>query len=349
MDGHFLQHAGEVQSPPAVFYFDGFAGPGVYYADGTRTTTCDGSPIIVAKAANEYIEKKPSRRVAIFCIDSHQECTAVLSGRLSELNRFGQLWKVFHAQFDQTVNGILDEIEWQNLIGCPMFFFIDPFGYSGYSLSTIRRIMAYPRSEVLINFMVYDIIRFAAEPQFQPSLLALFGSEDYLCYKDAPTAEHRQAFLLNLYGEALKKTAKADFVMPFRINTPEMANRPRYYLIHASRNIKALRVMKDAMWRESESPYRFEAVGVNTDQMSLFEDPDKEELREWILDYCHKARLVSFEEVESWAYDYTNGVSKTIKHALLDLESIGQIRIIRQAKQRKATVAKGARIYSDTR
>jgi three-Cys-motif partner protein len=330
-----------------VFYFDGFAGPGLYYSDQTRSATCDGSPIIVAKATNEYIERKPSRQVAIFCIDKDQECTAILSDILKELNKFHQLWKVFHATFDQTVNNILDEIEKQKLTGCPMFFFIDPFGYSGYPLSTIRRIMAYPRSEALINFMVYDIIRFAAKPQMRPHLLALFGSEDYLRYKDASTAERRQAFLLNQYCGALRKTAKADFVMPFRINTAELTNRPRYYLIHASRNAKALRVMKDAMWQESESPYCFEAIGLNTDQMSLFEDADKVGLRERILDFCRQTRSVPFEEVESWAYAYTNGVSKTIKAALLNLERVGQIRIRRQARQRKATVAKGARIIYD--
>jgi three-Cys-motif partner protein len=330
--------------PQTVFYFDGFAGPGVYYTDETRSGTCDGSPIIVAKAANEYVKKKPSRQVTIFCIDKDQECTAILSDRLKELNKFNQLWKVFPEPFDQTVNGILDEIEKLNVTDNPMFFFIDPFGYSGYPLSTISRIMAYPRSEALINFMVYDIIRFAAEPQLQPNLLDLFGSEDYLHYKDAVTAEQRQAFFLNLYCDVLKKTAKADFVMPFRINTPELTNRPRYYLIHASRNPKALRVMKDAMWRESESPYSFEAVGVKTDQMNLFEDADKVKLRERILDYCLQTPSVLFEDVESWAYAYTNGVSKTIKDALLDLERMGLIHIIRQARQRNRTVAKGARI-----
>ena len=59
--------------------------------------------------------------------------------------------------------------------------------------------------------------------------------------------------------------------MPFRINTLGQKTRPRYYLIHVSRNLKALKVMKDTMGRISDVPYRFEAVGVKTDQMSLFE------------------------------------------------------------------------------
>ena len=42
-----------------LLYFDGFSGPGVYYADKAKTVTCPGSPIIVAEIANKHIMDKP--------------------------------------------------------------------------------------------------------------------------------------------------------------------------------------------------------------------------------------------------------------------------------------------------
>ncbi len=245
-----------------LFYFDGFAGPGTYYTNETKTDTCDGSPVIVARAANDYIQANPRRRVVIFCIDRDKQCVDLLEQKLGGLNIHKQLWRVFHAEFDRTINEILDQVDSQKLCGYPMFFFIDPLGYSGYPLHTVKRILHYPRAEVFINFMVYDIVRFAFEEQFRPKLTALFGSTDFLCYKDAPTAEQRQAFLLNTYCEALRTNAGASYVMPFRLNAPGLSNRPRYYLLHASNKLKALKVMKDAMWKHSESELRFEAIGI---------------------------------------------------------------------------------------
>jgi hypothetical protein len=227
-----------------------------------------------------------------------------------------------------------------------MFFFIDPFGYSGYPLTTLHRIMAYPRAELLITFMVYDLVRFACEEKSQDKVTALYGSKDYLCFRDAPTAEQRQAFLLNSYSETLRGKAGARYVMPFRINTPGLATRPRYYLIHASQEIKALRVMKDEMWKRSDAGYRFEAVGINTNQLSLFEDADAVTLKDRIESYCADNSSVSYDVLEDWAYATTNGVAQTVKPALLDLERSGRICIQRGPRQRKTTVTSGATIRS---
>ena len=331
--------------PETLFYFDGFAGPGVYYADDNRVTTCDGSPLIVARAANDFIEQCPNRKVVIVCTDRDSQCVASLAALLGGLNSHRQDWRVQHAEFDEAVNSILDRIEAAKLTDFPMLFLIDPFGYAGYPLTTLTRIMRYPRAELLINFMVYDIVRFGCEECFQDKITALYGSTDYLCFRDASTPEQRQAFLLNMYCETLKAKAGARFVMPFRINTPGQSTRPRYYLIHASQNIKALRVMKDEMWKQSDAAYRFEAVGVSTDQLSLFEDPDAVALKDRIETYCSQNSPVGYGAIEEWAYATTNGVAATIKAALLELEGSGRITIQRGARQRKSTVTSGATIY----
>lgn len=48
-----------------LVYIDGFAGPGVYWSDETKSAEIPGSPIIIANKANEFIEKNKTREVYI--------------------------------------------------------------------------------------------------------------------------------------------------------------------------------------------------------------------------------------------------------------------------------------------
>lgn len=328
-----------------VVYFDGFAGPGAYFVDENKKQMCPGSPVIVAETANKFIDKDIKRRVVMFCIDNNKKCIELLGPTLQGINRHNQNWKIHYADFNKKINDILDEIEKSNLSQQPMFFFIDPFGYAGYPMETITRILKYPRSEVFINFMVYAVVRFWEEERAEDRMFELFGSNKYKNVDKSTNSEKRQLFFLNLYCKNLAEIARAKFVMPFRVNTPGQGTRPRYYLIHASQHKKALRVMKDGMARVSDVSYRFVAIGVKTPQMSFFEDPEKVTIRKRIADYCKdKSITFDFEVLENWAYLNTNGVSRTIKEALIELASDGTIEIIRQPRQRKTTVTSGAKI-----
>jgi three-Cys-motif partner protein len=329
-----------------LLYFDGFSGPGIYYEDEKKETTCLGSPLIVAEAANDYTEAESKRKLNMFLIDKDSKCVEILRKHINEMNKFNQDWIVFNAEFEQKIHEILNELDKKRLSTQPMFFFIDPFGYSGFPIKTLERILKYPRAELFINFMIYDIARFCEEQQFEAKLNELYGNNEYKNVSKCSTPETRQAYLLNLYCKSLKEIAKAEFVMPFRVNTPDKGTRPRYYLIHASKNLKALKVMKDNMGKVSDNEYRFEAIGIATKQMSLFEDPGKIELIERIKGYC-ATRItdkIAYEEIEDWAYTNTDGVSKTIKESLLILEINNIIKIERQPRQQKSTVTKGAKI-----
>jgi three-Cys-motif partner protein len=138
----------------------------------------------------------------------------------------------------------------------PSFFFIDPFGYSGFHISTLKRILKYEQSELFINFMIYDIIRFIEvdHSQQRMNMNELFGCNDFSAVSGYASSEEKQQFLVNLYCKQLRAYAGARYVMPFRINTPGMGTRPKYYLIHASNHIKALMEMKNNMAKVSHAP-----------------------------------------------------------------------------------------------
>jgi three-Cys-motif partner protein len=289
---------------------------------------------------------KPARKVTMFCIDNDKSCVDMLGQELSKLNAYHQRWEVHQSEFDEKIHEILDEIEKGRMHNQPMFFFIDPFGYTGYPMNTLKRVLKYPRVELFINFMIYDIIRFCEQGQFESKLIDQFGNDEFKKIKTIKTPEEKQAYIMNLYCENLKKMAGADYVMPFRVNTLGQKTRPRYYLIHVSRNLKALKVMKDTMGRISDVPYRFEAIGVKTDQMSLFEDPGKIGLRDRIRHFCKNQypNDVDYDAIEDWAYANTDGISASIKEALISLEKGRMLKIHRKQGQHLKTVTSGARI-----
>jgi len=282
------------------------------------------------------------------CLDKEHQCIEVLRSNLEPLNKFNQNWETYENEFDKKIHDILDEIESIGHDDHPMFYFIDPFGYSGFPMKTIKRILEYPRSELFINFMVHDINRFCEQELFKNQFIDLFGSEKFLDVNLSRNPEERQSFLLNLYCENIYSLTEAKFIMRFRINTPGKGTRPRYYLIHVSKNLKALKVMKDQMSKVSEVDYRFEAIGMDTQQMSLFDDPEKLKMIDQISFFCesHFPKNIEYGEIEDWAYVNTNGVSKTIKETLLQLEEEDKIHVERQPSQRKSTVTKGASIRS---
>jgi hypothetical protein len=211
-------------------------------------------------------------------------------------------------------------------------------------MKSLERLLAYPRAELFVNFMVYDIVRFWEHKRFEKDMIALFGTDEFKKVSNCTTPKQKYAFFVNLYSSCLLK-AGAQYVMPFRVNTPSQGTRPRYYLIHASKDILALKTMKNNMAKVSDAPYRFEAIGLVTEQMSLFEDPDKVALRDRIEELCRNAQVeVDYGALEDWAYANTTGVAKTIKKALVELEHGGKVVIKRQPGQRKNTVVSGARI-----
>ena len=331
--------------PEKLIYFDNFSGPGIYYINEEKNETCNGSPLIVANIANKYIEEKQDREFIIYCIDCNKSYVNLLAKYLSSINIYNQDWNVHHAEFDNKIHEILCELEKNKFVEQPMFFFIDPFGYSGYPLNTIKRLLKYPRVELFINFMIYDIIRFCEGEKSEYNMISLFGNSEFKKISSLYNPEEKQNFIINLYYNSLKNSG-ANFVMPFRINTPYKGTRPKYYLIHASKHFKALKIMKDNMAKISDKPYNFEAIGIATEQMSLFEDPDKVVLKERIAILINEGYPYSldYKYIEEWSYENTNGVSKTIKETLIELESENRIIIKRKPRQLRNTVTNGAKI-----
>ncbi len=327
-----------------LIYFDGFSGPGLYWRDEKKESKCPGSPLIVANIARKYIKKNQKRNITIICVDKKRENVKTLNYYLGRFNlRYEQYWEAFHGEFDHSLNSLLDTFEKEGLNNPPIFFFIDPFGYTGFPIETLRRVLGYPLIELFINLDVYDIIRFCEDKQKAKRMFELFGTNEFKAIGKCKTSEEKYTFIINLYRKQLIEFAGAHFAIPFRVNTPAQGTRPRYYLVHASKNFIALKLMKDTMAKTSQSDYKFEAIGIPP-QRSLFERSEMMELRVGLESYIRSFAPdpIDYASIEEWAYINSSGISKTIKEELIKLEKSEKISIVRKPRQRKNTVTNGA-------
>lgn len=340
------QNQERVHVAPHLIFVDGFAGPGEYWTTAARTAKVDGSPIIVGKIANTLITGQ--RKLDIIAFDKDKETVEYLAPRLKAINTKNQAWEINHGDFLSGAKALMDKLSTRLGSDYPTFFFIDPFGYSGFPMHLLTDILKKPRAEVFITFMTYDIVRFMDKPEEQDKMLSLFGTDGYKQHStQCKTPDERVNFIATLYRRQLLDAAKAKHVLGFRINTPGQGQRARYFLFHASNNIKALKVMKDAMDRVSDQEFKFEAIGVGEgEQLDLFVATPETQIKNALLNHIQNAPDASIEylELEDWAYERTSGVARQIKKALTDLEQEGKVEITRKPRQQKNTVVEGAMI-----
>jgi three-Cys-motif partner protein len=332
-----------------LIYVDGFSGPGEYWADETKSAKVNGSPVLVAEKANKYIDEDKNRKFLIIAIDSEKRCIDSLKPILEGKNKHKQEWQVLHTTFEQGMDELFGYLETNNARIAPAFFFVDPFGYSGFTMETMLRILKHPRTELFINFMHYDINRFLQTDHSQGHLQALFGSDDYKNAADL-SSDEKISYLMDLYCKNLKKGADGIYTLPFRMNTPGQGRRPRYFLIHVSQHIKALKEMKNCMARASSQAFSFEAIGLGAErQLNLFDLNDEEKLKKQISVFLNRycGKDVLYQNIENWAYEHTAGVRKDIQTALIELEQAGNLTIERKLRQRQSTVTEGALIGLD--
>src|SRR3990167_9714999 len=110
-----------------ILFIDAFAGPGEY-AGGE-----DGSPVIALKALIEH-QSTISAEIIFLFIEQDKKRAEYLDGIVKNLRpRLPSNAKVqvINGTFDETMTGVLEQIEDQKKHLAPCFIMIDPFGISG--------------------------------------------------------------------------------------------------------------------------------------------------------------------------------------------------------------------------
>jgi three-Cys-motif partner protein len=190
--------------------------------------------------------------------DRAEHLKKVLASRFPpDTLRNGWSYSVDQGEFETVFNGAIDDIEKRGNRLAPTFAFLDPFGFTGFPMKSIRRLLAFEKCEVLVTFMDGFAKRFLDELRAE-ALDDLFGSPDWRSAQ-ALQGEERTGLLVELYDRQLRSQAGAKFVRSFEMR--DANNRVIYHLFFATRHPEGLRQMKEAMWTvDRRGMYRFSDV-----------------------------------------------------------------------------------------
>lgn len=302
-----------------VCYLDCFGGCGAYLDNGEIYY---GSPFLASEVASELIEKNHERKIEVYVTEPDKENNEnlfkvkdELSEKLSVLPQIGKL------RFEELIKNKWTVDRYKDP-KTPMFFFIDPFGYS-LNFDDIKDIMMYQRNEMIINFMYDYISRFINtldNPGLEDTYDKFFGCQDWREARSL-TGEARERKLVDVYKRQLKRSSK--FVFQYKISFPDK-DRTYYYLFHATNNIGGCSIMKDvfATWNFG----RVEYLGKKGDELTLF---DLHEFKigeiKSTLTAKYAGKEMSFNEIFEDIIDETLFLEKDIRAAIKEMREEGTV------------------------
>lgn len=126
------------------------------------------------------------------------------------------------------------------------FIFVDPTGWTGFGMKTIRRLMELEPSEVLINFMTGHIGRFIDSPnqQTQASFEELFGDASFKSKIEELAKQDREDAMVREYMRQVRQQGDFRHVCCSIVLHPKI-DRTHFHLIYATRHRKGVEVFKE--------------------------------------------------------------------------------------------------------
>lgn len=182
-----------------IRYVDCFAGPWKAETDDLKDTSIAIS-LSIMKSCHESLRKqgKNIRFKALFIeknIESYKRLDSFLKKESTEEVSAESL----HGDFYSLRSDILRWCGNDDFT----FFFIDPTGWKDVvEIDTLRPLLQRRRSEYLINFMFYSILRVHNQTIFEEHIIRIFGE---IPDTNGMTPLEREEYLLCLYRAHLKK------------------------------------------------------------------------------------------------------------------------------------------------
>ncbi|MGH9974598.1 MAG: three-Cys-motif partner protein TcmP [Nitrososphaeraceae archaeon] len=162
-------------------------------------------------------------------------------------------FEIYNSEFENVVGPILSLMERNNFRLAPTLAFIDPFGFKGFSMNVVSKLLLSPRTEVLITFMDGYIKRFIDERN-SAVLNELFGCNEWR--KASSVSRDKEQFLLELYTKQLHQIVGQVYTRTFGMK--DRNDRHIYNLLFATKNLKGLEVMKEVMFKiDRRGAYKF--------------------------------------------------------------------------------------------
>ena len=224
-----------------ITYVDGFSGPWK-----TKTEDFVDSSFMIAidvlRDAQQKIGVQTGRRkIRCFFSENNPQAYAKLTSAISPFNRPSEGFeiKTYYGEFESAISEI------QTFIGQSFpLIFIDPTGWTGYSLNKIGPLFDRPKCEVLINFM-YDFVNRAASMSDEKtiaSLNSILGGPDWEDRLDRNLPRGRA--VEKLFRDNLTLAGNFHSVVSTKIDRPT-ADRPHFFIAYGTKSREGLKAFRE--------------------------------------------------------------------------------------------------------
>jgi three-Cys-motif partner protein len=237
-----------------LLYFDGFAGC------GELTQGHPGSPVVAIRTALEamsssgvplevkMVEREKDRCAYLFEIVKRERSD------LQQLNHLIRVDDPICGECEAAVTTLLNQHAKASKQLGPAFFFLDQYGYAGFSMDLVRRILSHGMCETFSYLNWQRMHPYFTDPTKAETFTRALGGEEWRDVKDLRDQARVERFR-EIYVNALHARAGAKYVYDFAMRGAD--HRLIYWLFFSTNSLKGLEVMKKAMWKV-DSTGRFE-------------------------------------------------------------------------------------------
>jgi len=226
----------------SITYVDGFAGPWNAKSPELKDSSFSIALDELRRARDTHSQRGREVKLRCFFLEQNKEAFRQLEAFAARTNDAEV--EVKNAAFEESIEKILEFIQGGGKDTFP-FIFIDPTGWTGFSLKTIRPLLKLDPGEVLINFMTGHIRRFLKEEQSLQSFADLFGSTRFRQRLQGLSGIDLEDAAIAEYMDSIKNEGRFRFVLPAIVLNPEK-DRTHFHLIYATRHPKGVEVFKEA-------------------------------------------------------------------------------------------------------
>jgi three-Cys-motif partner protein len=314
--------------------FDCFAGDGRYVDEHGQALP--GSPQRAISITSDVVAKSKSLSVAFGFIEQdqmkaerlHQELLGMKCPRSISLT-------VFAGDAHHVIEKILRSLSAMPGM-VPTLFFVDPYGHP-LPIPVMRKLLAIPKAEILVNLMWFRISMDLRNPGRIPHLDHLFGHEKWKEQKFNQMAGiAREKAFVDYFEQEVSAAFCVRCAMPYspedRVTAPE--KRTKYYLLHFSSHHRAANAMKPVMRRAERSLTQLHGPA---EQLPFgFADPRKAGLADLKGTLCGRfdsGTQLTFREVLDRTAKLPN-IESEYRRALKELEVEKRVDIDRRESKR---------------
>lgn len=139
------------------------------------------------------------------------------------------------------------------------FVFLDPFGYTQFTMAQLRQLMSIKGSEILLNWMVDYIKRFHDNEKTRQALNRVLEADGFFPELKITALESpmQQQYMRHESLRLFRERTRAKYLYSFGLM--KATGIVKYYLIHMANNPTAQKVLKSALWKHNNYDlyYRF--------------------------------------------------------------------------------------------